>query len=106
MTTNNRDEDLSELESGEEEDMHPLRPMRRPRDREKEEEARGREMDRMNLKRMGAVSGSSSSKNGGGISKRKDGDGGKRRDKDGKKSKRGFDGKSGGGHGVTKRKMM
>ena len=50
-TVNNNDaEDLSSLESGEEADMHPLRPMRRPEDQEKADEAKGRMQDSMNLK--------------------------------------------------------
>jgi hypothetical protein len=60
LATTNGAEDLSSLESGEEEGMHPLRPMNQPKDREREEEAQGRRMDRMNLTRMEGVSGSSS----------------------------------------------
>lgn len=95
--TKNGDEDLSELESGEEDDMHPLRPMKRPIDREKEEEAQGRRLDRMNLSRMGGVSGSSSM-SGAGMSKRKD------RDKDKKKTGRGSYKAPGESHKPKKRK--
>lgn len=78
LATMNGAEDLSSLESGEEEeDMHPLRPMKQPKDREKEEEAQGRRMDQMNLTRMEGVSGSSSM-TGAGMGMRL----GKRKDRD------------------------
>ena len=52
-TINNNDaEDLSSLESGEEADMHPLRPLRRPEDEEKAVEAKGRMLDNLNFKGM------------------------------------------------------
>lgn len=104
----NEEEDLSELESGEEEeDTHPLRPMKPSKDRANEEEAQGRRMDRMNLKKMGGgISGSLSTSG----AKRKDYDGGKNHDRgkfqNRKKSKRGPDGKGSDGHGARKRKTI
>lgn len=58
LTKNNPSDDLSSLSSGDEADIHPLRPMARLKDREKEEAAQGRRLDRIDLSRMQGVSGS------------------------------------------------
>ena len=87
-TINNDAEDLSSLESGEEVDMHPLRPMRRPEDQEKADEAKGRMQDSMNLKGLSLRdmkrASDTSSKSGGRIGKSKN----KHKEKESNKSNR------------------
>jgi hypothetical protein len=104
-TTKNNPDDLSSLESGEEADTHPLRPMKRPKDREREEAEQGRRLDRIDLSRMGGVSGSSAM-TGAGMGKRRDNGKGKTKNlnkmRDGKGSHKG----PAGVHKMKKRKTM
>jgi hypothetical protein len=92
----NPSDDLSSLSSNSDADTHPLRPIKRPQDREREEAAQGRRLDLIDLSRMEGVSGSAAM-TGAGMGKRRDKDA---RAKGGYKNK-GQNGKGNGSHKNT-----
>jgi hypothetical protein len=92
----NPSDDLSSLSSNSDADTHPLRPIKRPQDREREEAAQGRRLDLIDLSRMEGVSGSAAM-TGAGMGKRRDKDA---RAKGGYKNK-GQNGKANGSHKNT-----